>query len=170
MYERMDYLNQNIEHIHLTMAFGDLEKLLEKIIRNRKSFVGEIQYFTEFESLPPVFMDASYFTEAVENMLNNAEEVLSEEIQEEKRIYIRTMLHHQWIIVSISDNGRGMTREEQKRIFTPFYSSKPAKQNWGIGLPICHNIIRAHNGKIIVKSRPGKGTQFEILLPNVFPS
>ncbi len=67
--------------------------------------------------------------------------------------------------VVFEDNGIGISREDQKRIFTPFFTTKEPGKGTGLGLSICNNIISTHNGKIALESRTGSGTKFVISLP-----
>jgi signal transduction histidine kinase len=69
----------------------------------------------------------------------------------------------EWVTVSISDSGRGISPHEKEKIFEPFYTTKD--RGTGLGLSIVHKIIENHNGAIKVESEPGKGTTFTIFLP-----
>ena len=64
----------------------------------------------------------------------------------------------------VEDSGVGMSKEVLAKIFEPFYSTK-GENGTGLGLSASHGIIENHGGSINVKSEPGKGTRFEILLP-----
>ncbi|HVQ37298.1 MAG TPA: ATP-binding protein [Pyrinomonadaceae bacterium] len=66
-------------------------------------------------------------------------------------------------IVEVSDNGRGITEENLKRIFNPFFTTRPA--GTGLGLPAVRRIVRAHGGRVEVASCPGEGATFTIHLP-----
>jgi signal transduction histidine kinase len=66
-------------------------------------------------------------------------------------------------IVSVSDTGRGMSEEELRKIFIPYYTRK--KTGIGIGLTLSKKIIKDHGGIIKVKSQKGKGTTFSLYLP-----
>ncbi len=68
-----------------------------------------------------------------------------------------------YILVSISDTGCGMTAEEIEKIFSPEYTTK--EKGVGLGIPLASEIIRGHGGEIRVISRKGEGTTFEIVLP-----
>ncbi|MBL7068562.1 MAG: GAF domain-containing sensor histidine kinase [Candidatus Omnitrophica bacterium] len=68
------------------------------------------------------------------------------------------------IKISISDNGKGMSKEDLKRIFQPFYT-KAKREGTGLGLAITKKVVEEHNGSIKVDSELGKGTTFEISLP-----
>ena len=70
-----------------------------------------------------------------------------------------------YTVLEISDEGGGITQEEQKKICEPFYSSKNSNMSWGMGLYHVRTIVRAHVGSLRVESQPGKGTSFFVLLP-----
>jgi signal transduction histidine kinase/FixJ family two-component response regulator len=68
------------------------------------------------------------------------------------------------VVVTISDNGTGMTPEVKSRLFDPFFTTK-GKGGTGMGMAVSFGIIRRHNGSIDVESEPGRGTTFRISLP-----
>ena len=65
----------------------------------------------------------------------------------------------------ISDNGIGISKENMEKLFTPFFTTKPAGEGTGLGLSIIHSIITRHNASISVESKAGRGTTFKITLP-----
>jgi len=69
------------------------------------------------------------------------------------------------ILVTVADDGRGMTPEEIERAFDPFYTTRTREGGSGLGLSICHGIARAHDGRIEIESTPGYGTRVRIRLP-----
>lgn len=79
-------------------------------------------------------------------------------------ITIQTRKIEEGVEISISDEGRGMTNEELKDIFEPFYTTR--EKGTGLGLAISYKIVQAHNGDIWAVSEPGKGTTFIIQIPN----
>ncbi|MBY0415608.1 MAG: hypothetical protein K2Q18_15650 [Bdellovibrionales bacterium] len=70
------------------------------------------------------------------------------------------------VIISIKDNGKGISRENLNNLFTPFFTTKPAGQGTGLGLSISYGIVKRHNGTIQVESSLGIGTIFNIILPS----
>ena len=71
-----------------------------------------------------------------------------------------------WLVVSIIDNGPGMSEEICKRIFDPFFTTKPVGKGTGLGLAICYQIVvEKHQGKLGACSTPGQGSEFIIEIP-----
>ncbi len=114
------------------------------------------------ERLPAVAADAAKMEQAFRNILANAidassadkEIVISAEVDEKGKF-----LH-----VSFADNGVGMDEETLGRVFEPFFTTKEGRGT-GLGLSICHSIVQTHGGKIRVRSTPGKGTTFTVIIP-----
>ncbi len=69
------------------------------------------------------------------------------------------------VFIEICDTGKGMTPLQARRIFEPFYTTKPVGKGTGLGLPLSWRIIEKHRGRITVDSRPGEGATFRIELP-----
>jgi signal transduction histidine kinase len=82
-------------------------------------------------------------------------------------IWIRTQVKEDnRVSISIIDNGEGMTREVQQKLFNPFFTTKPVGKGTGLGLSISYQIVvEKHGGKLHCFSAPGQGTQFVIELP-----
>jgi len=71
----------------------------------------------------------------------------------------------QWVEISISDTGCGISPEIMKRIFDPFFTTKEVGKGTGLGLAVTYGIIKRHGGDILVKSTVGEGSTFTIILP-----
>ncbi len=69
------------------------------------------------------------------------------------------------VIVSIKDNGIGMSKVTKKKMYDPFYTKKSSGEGSGLGMTIVYNTIKEHRGKIKVDSKLGEGTQIEVVLP-----
>ena len=70
-----------------------------------------------------------------------------------------------YVRLVVSDTGKGMSREVQERIFDPFYTTKPVGEGTGMGLAMVHGIVKNLGGEIDVRSTPGVGSDFDVILP-----
>ncbi len=87
---------------------------------------------------------------------------------EKPQFIVRTHFQkdQEMVCIEIEDNGPGMDEEIRKRIFEPFYTTKPVGEGTGLGLSVSYFIItESHNGEMVVESQPGLGTKFIIRLP-----
>jgi signal transduction histidine kinase len=109
------------------------------------------------------------------NVLSNGIDAL--EMAEEQEIYqkknskptlnIHTeVIENNWVRITITDNALGMPETVIKRIFDPFYTTKPVGKGTGLGLSISYQIVvEKHGGSFRCTSQPGAGTQFFIEIP-----
>ena len=80
-------------------------------------------------------------------------------------IRIRAESKDSKVLVTLSDTGVGIDKEDLERVFDPFFSKKDGKGT-GLGLSVSYGIIRDHDGEIWAESTPGAGTTFHIVLPS----
>ncbi|NWG28003.1 MAG: 4Fe-4S binding protein [Ignavibacteriaceae bacterium] len=97
------------------------------------------------------------------NVIKNACEAMSE--SEKKELTINILSDQNNFIVEISDTGNGIPKENQSKVFTPFFTTKNIGKGTGLGLAISYGIIKMHKGNITFTSELGKGTTFKITLP-----
>jgi signal transduction histidine kinase len=102
------------------------------------------------------------------NLLINGFDVLSDSGGGEMRITTKHQGNE--IRVIVSDNGDGIPPEAIKRIFEPFYTTKAPGRGTGLGLSVCHRIVKQHGGHIMVDSQIGKGTEFTVVMPIIAPN
>lgn len=72
-----------------------------------------------------------------------------------------------YVQLLVADDGVGIAPENQEKIFDPFFTTKRTGEGTGLGLSVVHGIVLKHRGSITVKSKPGKGTSFRVLLPAI---
>ena len=147
----------------LELSNFSVTEVLQKIvslIREEASTRG-ITIETKWRETPALIsMDINKLQQAFLNLIKNAMESLTDE---GKIIITVDKEGKNYIVVSISDTGCGMTTEEIERIFNPEYTTK--EKGLGLGIPLACEIIRGHGGDVRVISRKDKGTTFEVVLP-----
>ncbi|MDD4823207.1 MAG: two-component regulator propeller domain-containing protein [Bacteroidales bacterium] len=121
-----------------------------------------IRFIEEYPEDPCfVCVDGEALTKMVSNLLTNASKYTKDEIK--LSCAVQSDLHS--FTIRVTDNGVGISKQDQKRIFEPFYQSADHKSGTGIGLSIVKSVVEAHNGLIEVESGLGKGTSFIVTLP-----
>ena len=81
-------------------------------------------------------------------------------------VNVSVTLNNNQIVISMADNGEGMTEEVKQRLFENFFTTKPVGQGTGLGMAITRDIIEnKHGGKLSFESTEGKGTTFTLTIP-----
>jgi len=114
------------------------------------------------DNLPRVSADMIQLEQVFINLISNARDILEED-GEDKRIVISTCERNTHILIRFEDNGKGISPENQEKIFTPFFTTK--ENGTGLGLYIVQDIIRNYGGTITVESEMNEGTTFIVRLP-----
>jgi signal transduction histidine kinase len=110
--------------------------------------------------VPKISVDPDQIQKVVTNLILNA----SEALMNDGKIRITTGQKEGWAILSVSDNGCGISKEFIERsLFRPFKTTK--KHGMGIGLFHSKTIVEAHQGRIEVESEEGRGSTFRVMLP-----
>lgn len=113
------------------------------------------------ENLPTYYANPTQMEQVFLNLFTNA----SEAMKGEGSIRIETKARADRIEIKVRDTGPGIPKEILPYIFDPFFTTKGEKKGIGLGLSICHSIIKRHGGRIKVENLPEGGAQFEIILP-----
>jgi CheY-like chemotaxis protein len=100
------------------------------------------------------------------NLIVNAAQAIPEGHADQNEVRVTTRMIGARVAIEIEDTGPGMPPSVIEKLFTPFFTTKPAGIGTGLGLSICHRIIEELKGQIQVDSQPGKGSTFRVLLPS----
>lgn len=168
LYGRLDKLHRSTRLSKLTMEHTDLEVLIRSMLdRMTPELHGYQVHIRKNEEIPSVLIDANYFEQAIHNIVTNALDAMAALPEDRKNLTFTLRTIDNWVALSITDSGNGISPEEIPHIFEPFYTSQPMAQHWGIGMTMTYQIVKAHHGNISIESKVGKGTTFRILLPNL---
>jgi two-component system phosphate regulon sensor histidine kinase PhoR len=112
-----------------------------------------------------IFADEAHISNILHNLLDNANKYSPVEPQ----ITVSTHSAKDGIVISIQDNGIGMNRDQQRRVFERFYrvptGNRHDVKGFGLGLSYVKSMVEAHGGRVCVQSELGKGSRFELFLP-----
>jgi signal transduction histidine kinase len=120
--------------------------------------------------LPLILGDSQLLQQVVFDIISNACWAIhkkSEKVGGSITIKTEYLPESKRVLLSISDTGIGIPKDNLERIFEPFFTTKAVGEGTGLGLSIVYNIVKEHKGEIKVESEVGKGTTFKIGLPAV---
>ncbi|MDW4500347.1 ATP-binding protein [Sulfitobacter sp. D35] len=118
------------------------------------------------EDLPNCFADADQLTQVVLNLILNAEHAIRDS-GTGRLITVRTRhaAAKDRVVIEVEDDGPGIPKQDRSRVFEPFFTTKDLGQGTGIGLTLCHRIVRAHDGQIRLDREVESGTRIVVELP-----
>ncbi|HVN72329.1 MAG TPA: ATP-binding protein [Desulfomonilia bacterium] len=148
-------------NIHISI---DIRKVLDTSIDllSRHPKFKKVHVEKQYESVPLILGAPVLLEQAFINMLINSAQAMNG--KGNIRVECITNMDRQ-IMVSISDNGCGISEEDIPKVFDPFFSTKKGEDGTGIGLSLAYWILQDHGGRISVESTPGKGTTFTTFIP-----
>jgi two-component system NtrC family sensor kinase len=156
----------------------DINKLADEYLRlayhglraKDKSFNADL--ITHFaEGLPKANLVPQDIGRVLLNLFNNAFYAVKEKqringTEFKPKVEVTTLLKGKSLEVLVKDNGTGIPDEIKEKILQPFFTTKPTGEGTGLGLSLSYDIVvKAHSGKIDIKSKPGEGSEFKISLP-----
>ena len=150
---------------------GEINELLHSVVELEKANPQNQKITYELvvaRTSKNLSFDSNLMYQVLLNLLQNAAQAMHFEGIITIRSKLGSYLYapHQGqpsVEITVSDTGEGISKEEQKKLFIPFFTTK--ENGTGLGLAISQRLIEAHNGHISVQSRKGKGTTFTISLP-----
>lgn len=148
-------------HVHEIM-----KKMQDKFALQVTEKNATVTYNLEANS-DTVFGHPVHFMNMISNLIDNALKYSKEDV--DPVIEVGTYNHHKNIIITVKDNGIGMTKDTVSKIFDKFYRAHTGNvhnvKGFGLGLNYTRKMVEAHNGKIDVESSLGQGSQFKITIP-----
>jgi len=157
----LDYSRIKTPHFEKTKICALLDEGIET--EKEKYINKKIEFVRRLGPIQDTYVEADplQIKEVFNNILDNACQAMD---KAEGRIEISGKRDDENnVIISFKDNGIGIEKEDIARLFEPFFTRK--SKGTGLGLTICKELVKLHNGKIIVESVPGKGTSVLITLP-----
>ncbi len=146
-----------------------IQMLDKSLLLAQTGFSKNIRITKDYQPIPLIEADETQIQQVFLNLFVNAGQAMGEKGTLHIHTHIQTHTHTEQdkIVISITDEGPGISPENLPRLFEPFFTTKPVGQGIGLGLHICYQILTAHQGKIEVRSlpAPAHGAEFLIQLP-----
>jgi two-component system sporulation sensor kinase B len=108
-----------------------------------------------------ILSDKVYLQEVFVNLFQNAAEAMNFEGE----LVIETILTTKGLTVVVKDNGAGINKEDLPHVIEPFFTTKETRNNFGLGLSYCYNILKKHGASLEVKSEKNIGTAVKLFFP-----
>ena len=154
----LDELRQRTREEPLILEPTNLKALVEQVAREMPH-PPKITIEVEAEDIETIQVDPLRFRRVLENLINNA----VESIHMEGKITVTLRSEVNTVVLTVADQGKGMSNEVMSQLFKPFFTTKPG--GMGLGLAFCKRTIEAHGGNIEVETEEGRGTTVSIFLP-----
>ena len=159
--------------LNLSEVIGNLFKMLRRVIGEQINLEVSCD-----PNLRAIYADPVHMEQILMNLCVNSRDAMPGGGQITIRSQNATIdrgfcKNHSWaregdfVLLSVSDTGVGMTREVLEHIFEPFFTTKEAVKGTGLGLATVYGIVKQHEGLVNVSSQPDKGTTFSIYIPAV---
>lgn len=147
----------------------DLEAIFFHVYALLRPLINEASAVVTHDPLPEIYGNEIQLRQLLLNLINNA---LKYRGDEDPRVHVGCTDHSDNWTIYVSDNGRGISANDQQRIFDAFtrLDVTPGISGVGIGLAFCKRIVELHEGKIWVESEPGKGSTFFVSVPKRAPN
>jgi signal transduction histidine kinase/ActR/RegA family two-component response regulator/HAMP domain-containing protein len=156
----------------------DLNATVSALAPMMRRLVGEdVEVIEELaEPLAPTRVDPGQLEQVLLNLVANARDAMPSggtlRLRTRETVLTEDAARQQpearpgnYVVLDVEDTGVGMSPEVQARIFEPFFTTKPPGSGTGLGLAMCYGIVKQSDGHIMVKSEPGRGSRFTVLLP-----
>ncbi|RQP20150.1 MAG: sensor histidine kinase, partial [Parapedobacter sp.] len=151
-----------------SLKFADINEGLESTLVILNSVIREgIQVNKQFGELPLVECYPGKLNQVFLNIITNAIHAINKKFNGGIGgiLELRTTVDGDNVLISIQDNGTGMSEDVKEKIFEPFFTTKEVGEGTGLGMSIVYNTIKKHRGEIKVESRVDEGTRFTLVLP-----
>ncbi len=169
MLGRMEELYKSIKSNSISLSPVKADKVVEATLKlfHKKYPETTVDIINVTEE--SVLADVQHLSEALYNLLTNAHEAFMACGKEEERLKLIIHSERLYIGFEVNDNGMGISKQDQRKIFDPFYTSKNTNFNWGMGLYYVRKIVKSHLGILRLESKVGEGTSFFVMIPRYEP-
>jgi two-component system, NtrC family, sensor kinase len=162
MHELVENLRDFTRLDRAKIAQFDINKGLKTVAYMARSAIpNRVEVVEEYGDVSLVECNPSQLNQVFLNLINNA----AQAIPGTGKVTVRSEMDGGRVRVDVSDTGTGIPPDVQPRIFETYFTTKPAGEGTGLGLPIVKSIVVEHGGEVTFKTKAGEGTTFSVFLP-----
>lgn len=152
--QRLDRVDLSLNDVIIkALSFWEADRYFKHEVEKRVDLAGD---------LPLIKVVHAHWSQSIDNLIKNALEAMQQSSQ--KCLTISTRYDGNLVELTVSDTGAGMSRETLENLFNPFYSTKTEGGGTGLGLTSLKALLDPYGVEIKVKSTPGKGSRFSLLI------
>jgi signal transduction histidine kinase len=146
------------EHIPKIMGMLEGQRVFSRL-KLVYEFEPEVSQFL-------VAMDRDHLAQVLVIIALNAAQAMAEQTEPAPMFTVGLASEPPWVLLSLTDNGPGMSPEIRNRVFDPFFTTKAPGQGTGLGLAICQRIVDSYHGRLELQTSEGRGSSFIIHWPD----
>ncbi len=145
----------------------------------RASLPSSVTIYQDIESEAKIRVDPTQLHQVVMNLCTNAYQAIGAEdgmirislqsvtLGKREGVEMGHLNFGNYVLLRVEDNGRGIPKEFIDRVFDPYFTTRDVNEGHGLGLSVVHGIINEYGGAVLVNSEPGKGSCFDVYLPEI---
>ena len=162
---RANSMQRNYQDNEEFSPFSILQEVMNfmKMILEPKGIKIELE--GDFDENLKILGNRGKFESIFQNIISNAKDAIAEKMLSGGIIRIHSKVEKSKLILTMSDNGMGMSEEVQKKIFYPFYTTKEIGAGTGLGMGIIKEAVEGHQGTMELESKHGEGTTITLTFP-----
>ena len=152
--------------VYISDVVDSVATLLAQQLRNHG-----IRFINETDVNHKLMMNKTRLEHVLINLISNAKDGIEEKKfspDEEKEIRITSVANQESVILRVHDTGGGVREDVQQHLLDPFVTTKGPNRGMGLGLSICHGILKEHNATIELEETSNKGTVFKLEFPQTY--
>ncbi|MCJ8270486.1 MAG: HAMP domain-containing histidine kinase, partial [Psychrosphaera sp.] len=148
---------------HKTVSITDCLQSTINLVKTKNQAISD--FVCDFKSTPELLCYPAQLNQVFMNLIVNAVDAIERKGSDKGLIVVGCQTKDNRIVITIEDNGSGITEADKSKLFEPFYTTKDIGQGTGLGLSIAFGIVQKHRGELSVESQLGVGSVFRLELP-----
>ncbi len=157
--EMIKRINENIDDIDIEEEDNNIAEIIKNALEKNKVYLESFEIKVDYCNYDIILKcDKVHMVEVFNNIFRNSIEAMQNENIKKKELKITCYNNKKNLMISIQDSGPGISKDNIKYIFDPFFSTKKHSLNFGLGLSYCYNVIQKHRGSLDISSHEGFGT------------